>query len=117
MNCSKKQCIETPTRKQYAPPITIDNTQNSLSLLKKLKEITKINLTGKLIGTSLRVYPQTSAAYHQIKSFVNQENLQHYTYQLSEDTLIRSEVIRGMTSDMPVQEILKDLDDLKIHAD
>ncbi|GFS73638.1 nucleic-acid-binding protein from transposon X-element [Nephila pilipes] len=105
-----------PPRKQYAPPITIDNIQDSTPLLKKLKEITKINLTGKLIGSSLQVYLQTPAAYHQIRRFINQKNLQHYTYHLPEDRLSRA-VILGMPTDIPVQEILKDLDNRNIHAD
>ncbi|GFT18218.1 nucleic-acid-binding protein from transposon X-element [Nephila pilipes] len=105
-----------PPKKQYAPPITIDNIQNSTTLLKKLKNLTQLNLTGKLIGSSLRVYPQTAAAYHQIRSFISQENLQHYTYQLPEDKMIRA-VIRGMPIDTPVQEILQDLDELNIHAE
>ncbi|GFU38125.1 RNA-directed DNA polymerase from mobile element jockey [Nephila pilipes] len=51
-NSNKKtpKITPPPPRKQYAPTITIDNIQNSSSLLKKLREITKINQTGKLIA-------------------------------------------------------------------
>ncbi|GFS58617.1 hypothetical protein NPIL_254641 [Nephila pilipes] len=100
-------------RRSSMPPITIDNIQNSTTLLKKFKNLTQLNLTGKLIGSSLRVYPQTAAAYHQIRSFIFQENLQHYTYQLPENKMIRA-VIRGMPIDTPVQEILQDLDELNM---
>ncbi|GFU38869.1 hypothetical protein NPIL_161451 [Nephila pilipes] len=54
-------------KKTYAPPITIDNVTNSATLLNKLQELTGIKLTAKLIGTSLRIYPQTPAAYHLIR--------------------------------------------------
>ncbi|GFT04049.1 hypothetical protein NPIL_182861 [Nephila pilipes] len=77
-----------PVKKPYAPPITIDNVKNSAELLKKLQQITGIKLTAKLIGTSIRIYPQTPAAYHLIRRHATQENLQHFTFQLPEDKKI-----------------------------
>ncbi|GFT01542.1 hypothetical protein NPIL_317711 [Nephila pilipes] len=69
-----------PPKKTYAPPITIDNVSNSATLLKKLQDLTGIKLTTKLIGTSLRIYPQTPAAYHLIRRHATNNNLQHFTY-------------------------------------
>ncbi|GFT69249.1 RNA-directed DNA polymerase from mobile element jockey, partial [Nephila pilipes] len=100
-----------PPKKPYAPPITIDNVKNSAELLKKLQQITGIKLTAKLIGTSIRIYPQTPAAYHLIRRHATQENLQHFTFQLPEDKKIRV-VIRGMPTDMPPEDIMQELEEL-----
>ncbi|GFS33178.1 hypothetical protein NPIL_475901, partial [Nephila pilipes] len=100
-----------PAKKPYAPPITIDNVKNSAELLKKLQQMTGIKLTAKLIGTSLRIYPQTPAAYHIIRRHATSENLQHFTFQLPEEKKI-SVVIRGMPTDMPPEEIMQELEDL-----
>ncbi|GFU25339.1 hypothetical protein NPIL_124211, partial [Nephila pilipes] len=100
-----------PAKKTYAPPITIDNVINSAALLKKLKELTGIKLVAKLIGTSLRIYPQTPAAYHLIRRHATTNNMQHFTYQLPEDRAIRV-VIRGIPADMPPEEIMEELIEL-----
>ncbi|GFT34307.1 hypothetical protein NPIL_127521 [Nephila pilipes] len=55
---SEDEDVTPPTpKKSYAPPITIDEVQNSDLLLKELQKLTGIKLTGKLIGTNLRIYP------------------------------------------------------------
>ncbi|GFT78110.1 nucleic-acid-binding protein from transposon X-element [Nephila pilipes] len=100
-----------PVKKPYAPPITIDNVTNSADLLKKLQTLTGIKLVAKLIGTSLRIYPQTPAAYHIIRRHATEANLQHFTYQLPEDKQIRV-VLRGIPVDMPPEEIINDLIEL-----
>ncbi|GFU23670.1 nucleic-acid-binding protein from transposon X-element [Nephila pilipes] len=100
-----------PVKKPYAPPITIDNVKNSAELLKKLQQMTGIKLTAKLIGTSIRIYPQTPAAYHIIRRHATSENLQHFTFQLPEKKKIRV-VIRGMPTDMPPEDIMQELEDL-----
>ncbi|GFV89571.1 nucleic-acid-binding protein from transposon X-element [Trichonephila clavipes] len=100
-------------RRRPPPPITIDNVEQSAKLLKKLQELTGQKLQGRVIGRGLRVYPETPAAYHQIRNLIDQEKLEAYTYELNENKEIKV-VIRGMPVDMPVQEIMEDLDNLFI---
>ncbi|GFY31955.1 hypothetical protein TNCV_2620921 [Trichonephila clavipes] len=82
------------------PPITIDNVANSAALLKKLQTLTREDFMGRVIGRGLRVYPNTSQAYHAIRSYIDREKLESFTYQLSEEKELKA-VIRGMPSDMP----------------
>ncbi|GFT94709.1 nucleic-acid-binding protein from transposon X-element [Trichonephila clavipes] len=100
-------------RRRPPPPITIDNVEQSAKLLKKLQELTGQKLQGRVIGRGLRVYPETPAAYHQIRNLIDQEKLEAYTYELNENKEIKV-VIRGMPVDMPIQEIMEDLENLFI---
>ncbi|GFX37015.1 nucleic-acid-binding protein from transposon X-element [Trichonephila clavipes] len=100
-------------RRRPPPPITIDNVEQSAKLLKKLQELTGQKLQGRVIGRGLRVYPETPAACHQIRNLIDQEKLEAYTYELSENKEIKV-VIRGMPVDMPIQEIMEDLENLFI---
>ncbi|GFT91832.1 nucleic-acid-binding protein from transposon X-element [Trichonephila clavipes] len=90
------------------PPITIDNVRQSHQLLKKLQDITKQKIRGKIIGKGLRVYPENPEAYHTIRRYVDAEKLESFTYQLDEEKDLKA-VIRGMPSDTPPQEIIDDL--------
>ncbi|GFR25093.1 hypothetical protein TNCT_447811 [Trichonephila clavata] len=90
------------------PPITIDNIQKSSELLRKIQEITKQKLKGRVIGKGLRVYPETPEAYHTIRNFINKEKLESSTYQLQDDKDLKA-VIRGMPSDTPPQDIIDEL--------
>ncbi|GFV84264.1 nucleic-acid-binding protein from transposon X-element [Trichonephila clavipes] len=100
-------------RRRRPPPITIDNVAQSAQLLKKLQTLTGQKLQGRVIGRGLRVYPETPAAYHQIRNLIDQEKLEAYTYELNENKEIKV-VIRGMPVDMPIQEIMEDLENLYI---
>ncbi|GFT55652.1 nucleic-acid-binding protein from transposon X-element [Trichonephila clavipes] len=100
-------------RRRRPPPITIDNVAQSAQLLKKLQTLTGQKLQGRVIGRGLRVYPETPAAYHQIRNLIDQEKLEAYTYELNENKEIKV-VIRGMPVDMPIQEIMEDLETLCI---
>ncbi|GFT86301.1 hypothetical protein NPIL_495771 [Nephila pilipes] len=75
--------------------------------MKELQDLTK------LIGTRLRIYP---ASCHQIRGFIDNKKLQHHTYQLPEDKMIRA-VIRGMPTDMSPSDITRDLEELNILAE
>ncbi|GFU76077.1 nucleic-acid-binding protein from transposon X-element [Trichonephila clavipes] len=66
---------------------------------------------GRIIGKGLRVYPKTPQAYHKIRSFIDHEKLESYTYQLNEEKELKV-VIRGMPSDMPPQQIIEGLSEL-----
>ncbi|GFS64257.1 hypothetical protein TNCV_3945781 [Trichonephila clavipes] len=67
------------------PPITIDNVRQSHRLFKKLQDITKQKIRGKIIGKGLRVYPENPEAYHTIRRYVDAEKLESFTYQLDEE--------------------------------
>ncbi|GFW78071.1 nucleic-acid-binding protein from transposon X-element [Trichonephila clavipes] len=83
-------------------------SKQSHQLLKKLQDITKQKMRGKIIGKGLRVYPETPEAYHTIRHCVDAEKLESFTYQLDEEKDLKA-VIRGMPSDTPPQEIIDDL--------
>ncbi|GFT39534.1 RNA-directed DNA polymerase from mobile element jockey [Trichonephila clavipes] len=100
-----------PPRFRPPPPITIDNVNNSAAFLKQLQNMTQENLMGRIIGKGLHVYPKTPQAYHKIRSFIDHEKLESYTYQLNEEKELKV-VIRGMPSDMPPQQIIEGLSEL-----
>ncbi|GFV61276.1 nucleic-acid-binding protein from transposon X-element [Trichonephila clavipes] len=100
-------------RRRPPPPITIDNVEHSAQLLKRHQTLTNQKLQGRVIGRGLRVYPETPAAYHQIRNLIDQEKLEAYTHELNENKEIKV-VIRGMPVDMPIQEIMDDLASLFI---
>ncbi|GFS92091.1 nucleic-acid-binding protein from transposon X-element [Trichonephila clavipes] len=100
-----------PPRFRPPPPITIDNVNNTPAFLKQLQNRTKENLMGRIIGKDLRIYPKTPQAYHTIRSFIDREKLESYTYQLNEGKELKV-VIRGMPSDMPPQQIIEGLTEL-----
>ncbi|GFS47318.1 hypothetical protein TNIN_139191 [Trichonephila inaurata madagascariensis] len=74
--------VAAPPEKHHLPPITIDNVANQAALLKHLQDITKLKLEAKLIGTKLRIYPQTASAYHLIRKHIDENSLEAYTYML-----------------------------------
>ncbi|GFY47188.1 nucleic-acid-binding protein from transposon X-element [Trichonephila inaurata madagascariensis] len=100
-------------RHRPPPPITIDNVEHTAQLLKRLQNLTNQKLQGRVIGRGLRVYPETPAAYHQIRNLSDNEKLEAFTHELSENKEIKV-VIRGMPTDMPVDEIMEDLASLFI---
>ncbi|GFR01784.1 RNA-directed DNA polymerase from mobile element jockey [Trichonephila clavata] len=59
------------------------------------------------------LHPKTPQAYHTIRSYIDKEKLETYTYQLSEEKELKA-VIRGMPSEMPPQEIMDALLELGI---
>ncbi|GFX28827.1 nucleic-acid-binding protein from transposon X-element [Trichonephila clavipes] len=74
---------------------------------------TLLKLEAKLIGTKLRIFPQTAHAYHLIRKYVEENSLESYTYILPEDKKLRL-VIRGLPTDMPPIEIIGSLAAKKI---
>ncbi|GFU24689.1 hypothetical protein TNCV_3178281 [Trichonephila clavipes] len=72
------------------PPITIGNVNQSNKLLKKLQDITKQKLRGRIIGKGLRVYTETPEAYHAIRRYFDSENLEAFTYQLNEEKELKA---------------------------
>ncbi|GFR29794.1 nucleic-acid-binding protein from transposon X-element [Trichonephila clavata] len=90
------------------PPITIDKVQRSAELLKKLQELTKQHMKGRVIGKGLRVYPETPEVYHAIRNFIEQNKMESFTYDLDQEKDLKA-VIRGMPSDTPPQDIIDDL--------
>ncbi|GFQ86423.1 hypothetical protein TNCT_416501 [Trichonephila clavata] len=86
------------------PPITIDNVDQSGQFLKKLQDLTNSKLSGRMVGTSLRVYPETPVAYKQIRSYLDDHKMQAFTYQLKEDKEFKV-VLRGMPADMSPKKL------------
>ncbi|GFY26320.1 nucleic-acid-binding protein from transposon X-element [Trichonephila clavipes] len=104
-----------PPKKHHVPPITIDNVSNQAGLLKHLQSLTNLKLEAKLIGTKLRIYPQTAYAYHLIRKYVNENNLESFTYILPEEKKLRL-VIRGLPTDMSPVEIIGSLAEQNINV-
>ncbi|GFR06253.1 hypothetical protein TNCT_510571 [Trichonephila clavata] len=77
-----------------------------------MQDMTKENCKGRVIGSGLRVYPETPQAYHLIRDFISKENMESFTHQLQEEKELKA-VIRGMPSDMPPQEIIEGLLNIK----
>ncbi|GFS77058.1 nucleic-acid-binding protein from transposon X-element [Nephila pilipes] len=92
-------------RKQPVPPITIDKISNPATLLKKLQEVTKIKLTAKLTGTSLKVFLQTAHAYHIVCRYADENKPQGHTYMLPEEKKLRA-VIRGIAEELRLKVFL-----------
>ncbi|GFT94196.1 nucleic-acid-binding protein from transposon X-element [Trichonephila clavipes] len=97
-----------PRKKHHVPPITIDNVSNQAGLFKHLQDLTKLKLEAKLIGSKLRIFPQTAYAYHLIRKYVEENSLESYTYILPEEKKLRL-VIRGLPTDMSPIEIIESL--------
>ncbi|GFX37022.1 hypothetical protein TNCV_1175221 [Trichonephila clavipes] len=96
------------------PPITIDNVTQPAQLLKKMQELTRQKLTGRMKGRSFRVYPETPTAYNQIRKLTEEEKLESFTFQFPEEKEYRV-VIKGMPADMPVEDIIEELEEMVIH--
>ncbi|GFY16029.1 nucleic-acid-binding protein from transposon X-element [Trichonephila clavipes] len=96
------------------PPITIDDIAQPAQLLKKIQDLTEQKLTGRIKGRSLRLYPETPAAYNRIRQLIDEEKLQSFTFQFPEEKEIKV-VIRGMPSDMPIEDITEELEGFGIH--
>ncbi|GFR16585.1 hypothetical protein TNCT_278231 [Trichonephila clavata] len=72
----------TPVQKiRPPPPITIDNVAQLAQLLKKIQELTKQKITARSIGKSMKLYPETPAAYYQIRALIEEEKLEAFTFQ------------------------------------
>ncbi|GFV83653.1 hypothetical protein TNCV_3612271 [Trichonephila clavipes] len=76
--------------------------------VKHLQDVTKQKLEAKLISTKFRIYLQTPYSYHQIRRYIDENNLEGFTCMLPEDKMLRA-VIRGLPIDMPPTEIIADL--------
>ncbi|GFU99728.1 hypothetical protein TNCV_1810921 [Trichonephila clavipes] len=92
--------VVAPPKKHHVPPITIDNVSKQSGLLKHLQGLTNLKLEAKIIGTKFRIYPQTAYAYHLIRKYVNENNLESFTYILPEEKELRL-VIRGLPLTCP----------------
>ncbi|GFR03636.1 hypothetical protein TNCT_656501 [Trichonephila clavata] len=98
----------TPLKHRPPSPITTDNVDESAQLLKRQQDLTGQKLVGRNMGKSLRVYtPQTPLAYKQIRKLIDDEKLEAFTHQLSEDKELKI-VIRGMPVKIPIQEITEE---------
>ncbi|GFY68840.1 RNA-directed DNA polymerase from mobile element jockey [Trichonephila inaurata madagascariensis] len=97
-----------PPKKHHVPPITIDYVSNKAGLLKHLQDLTKLKLEAKLLGSKLRIFPQTAYVYHRIRKYVEENHLESYTYILPEDQKLRF-VIRGLPTDMSPVDIIGSL--------
>ncbi|GFT50080.1 nucleic-acid-binding protein from transposon X-element [Trichonephila clavipes] len=104
-----------PRKKHHVPPITIDNVSNQTGLLKHLQSLTNLKLEAKLIATKLRIYPQTAYAYHLIRKYVNENNLESFTYILPEEKKLRL-VIRALPTDMSPVKIIGSLAEKNINV-
>ncbi|GFW01482.1 putative RNA-directed DNA polymerase from transposon X-element, partial [Trichonephila clavipes] len=96
-------------------PIMIDNVAQPAQLLKRIQELTNQKLVGRMKGKSMRVYPVTPAAYHHIKKLIDEEKLEAFTFQFPEEKEYRV-VIREMPVDMPVENIIKEQEEMGIHS-
>ncbi|GFU59153.1 nucleic-acid-binding protein from transposon X-element [Trichonephila clavipes] len=96
------------------PPITIDGIAQPAQFLKKIQDLTRPKLIGRMKGRSMRVYPETPEAYHQIRKLIEDEKFESFTHQFPEEKIYKV-VIRGLPTDMPVEDIIEELQSLGIH--
>ncbi|GFQ92606.1 nucleic-acid-binding protein from transposon X-element [Trichonephila clavata] len=96
------------------PPITIDNFAQPAQLLKKIQELTKQKITARSVGKSMKLFPETPAAYYQIRALIEELKLEAFTFQFPAEQEYKV-VIRGMPADMPVEEVIQNLEELGIH--
>ncbi|GFR20051.1 RNA-directed DNA polymerase from mobile element jockey [Trichonephila clavata] len=96
------------------PPITIDNVAQPAQLLKKIQELTKQKITARSIGKSMKLYPETPATYYQKGALNEEEKLEAFTFQFPAEQEYKV-FIRGMPADMPVEEVIENLEELGIH--
>ncbi|GFQ69034.1 nucleic-acid-binding protein from transposon X-element [Trichonephila clavata] len=96
------------------PPITIDNVDHPAQLLKRIQSMTKEKLTARTRGKSIKLYPETPEAYHRIRKLIEDEKLEAFTFHFPSEKEYRV-VIRGMPADMPVNEVIENLEELGIH--
>ncbi|GFR11218.1 hypothetical protein TNCT_565101 [Trichonephila clavata] len=62
----------------------------------------------------MKLYPETPAAYYQIRTLIEEEKLEAFTFQFPAEQEYKV-VIRGMPADMPVEEVIQNLEELGIH--
>ncbi|GFT63853.1 nucleic-acid-binding protein from transposon X-element [Nephila pilipes] len=97
------------TRKERpVPPITIDHIPRKDLLIKQLRDLTSGRITARVQGTSIKVFPQTTQAYEQVRDFIDNFKLQSFTYQLPEHKELRV-VIRGLPETTPPGDIIQEL--------
>ncbi|GFY77854.1 RNA-directed DNA polymerase from mobile element jockey [Trichonephila inaurata madagascariensis] len=105
----------TPIPKVRPPlPITIDGVDQPAKLLKRIQDLTNQKLVGRMKGRSMRVYPETPAAYNRIRKLIEDENLESFTFQFPEEKEYKV-VIKGLPTDMPVNDIVEELQGMGIH--
>ncbi|GFT80767.1 nucleic-acid-binding protein from transposon X-element [Nephila pilipes] len=99
----------TSTRKERpVPPITIDNIPRKDLLIKQLRDLTSGRITARVQGSGIKVFPQTTQAYQQVREFIDKYKLHSFTYQLPENKELRV-VIRGLPETTPPGEIIHEL--------
>ncbi|GFR27584.1 hypothetical protein TNCT_324711, partial [Trichonephila clavata] len=104
----------TPVQKgRLPPPITIENVSQPAQLLKKIQELTKQKITALSRGKSMRLYPEAPATYYQIRKLIEEEKLEAFPFQFPAEQEYKV-VIRGMPADMPVNEVVENLEELGI---
>ncbi|GFU95888.1 nucleic-acid-binding protein from transposon X-element [Trichonephila clavipes] len=96
------------------PPITIDGIAQPAQFLKKIQDLTRQKLIGRMKGSSMRVYPETPEAYNQIRKLIEDEKFESFTHQFPDEKIYKV-VIRGLPTDMPVEDIVEELQSLGIH--
>ncbi|GFS99142.1 hypothetical protein NPIL_364201 [Nephila pilipes] len=97
------------TRKERpVPPITIDHIPRKDLLIKQLRDLTSGRIIARMQGTGIKVFPQTTQAYQQVREFIDKFKLQSLTYQLPEHKELRV-VIRGLPETTPPGNIIQEL--------
>ncbi|GFX36924.1 hypothetical protein TNCV_1174261 [Trichonephila clavipes] len=86
--------------RRVTPPITNDDVKNQAALLKHLQDITKQKLQAQLLGTRMKIFLQTPYAYHTIRRYVDENQLESHTFMLPEEKKLRA-VIRGLPIVIP----------------
>ncbi|GFX36928.1 nucleic-acid-binding protein from transposon X-element [Trichonephila clavipes] len=102
--------------RRVTPPITIDNVKNQAALLKHLQDITKQKLQAQLLGTRMKIFPQTPYAYHTIRRYVDKNQLESHTFMLPEEKKLRA-VVRGLPIDTDPLDIISELKEHNINVE
>ncbi|GFY71600.1 hypothetical protein TNIN_363571 [Trichonephila inaurata madagascariensis] len=87
--------VSTPVQHVRPPlPITIDNIEHPAQLLKRIQDMTQQKIVGRMRGKSIKLYPETPAAYNKIRNLIDSEKLQSFTFQFPEEKVYKVD-IRG----------------------
>ncbi|GFU20529.1 RNA-directed DNA polymerase from mobile element jockey [Trichonephila clavipes] len=94
--------------KKRTPPIVIDEQYNTPGLLLEISEVVGRKVMGKIVGGKLKVFPEDSDAHRKIQNFISVKKLKSHTYEMAGEKQLKT-VIRGLSSDFDVDEIIQEL--------
>jgi hypothetical protein len=102
---------ETPKKSGRSPPIVMTSTTNLICLLSDLKEHGKAEYEFRNSRNGTRIITKEMADYSAIKSNIQKNNLQYFTFSPNSEKPIKA-VIRHLPPDTPAEVIFNSLENL-----